>query len=308
MNIVAAGALYLRRGRSCASGAKAISLMARTATILAVTPIIIGAAYGAQSLCPCGKILQSSSGGDAKPLTWEFTATEKRSGSADQSRRICYFKVVTNHSSDEVRDVSWKVAHYEREFISAGHSEHACVELPGEIKAIADNGPLHYAISSQSYETNVWPPQSGWVAQRTEAPQSATSFEPLLAEFTFETRTKRNGVQESRILIYSAAAYDDNKKSGFLTLSVENEGRASVAIFANFPDSVKYFSTPEKSPQIPAGGKKTLQISVFEKPEVKPTTVLFFNEDGNLVAKETAGLYVPAKGVVKFSDQELWER
>ena len=267
MNLVAASALYLRRGRLCASGAKAISLMARTATILAVTPIIIGAAYGAQSLCPCGKILHSSAGGDSKPLTWEFVATEKQAGKPDQSRRICYYKAVKNHSSDEVRDISWKVAHYEREFISAGKSETACVELPGEIKAISDNGPLHYAISSQPYDTNVWPPQSGWVAQKTEAPQGAASLEPLLAEFTFETRTKGSGVQESRIFLYSGATYDDNKKSGFLTLTIENEGKASIAMFANFPDSVKYFSTPEQSPRIRGVKKRRCKFLFLKSPK-----------------------------------------
>jgi hypothetical protein len=42
------------------------------------------------------------------------------------------------------------------------------------------------------------------------------------------------------------------------------------------------------------------------RPEFEPATVVIFGPDGNRAAQETAGFYVPQKGVTALSDEGLW--
>jgi hypothetical protein len=301
VNSTATSALCMRRAKRLA--ARTGSLMARLASLLMITPIlVVGAAVAQSPACTCaGKLLHSEQGGQGDPLAWAFTATEKQPATSSQAPTICYVKSVVNHSPDDVRDIAWKVADYKRMIIPKNTPQPSCMDIVDHIKLVSDRGPLNFGTSSQPYDTVVWPPASGWKTKT--AANETTSFEPLKSEFSFAYKAKNGETEVSHVIIHSSATYNSEKKNGMLKFDINNDGKSDVFMFLNFPDAVRYFF-PDRP--FPAGKEARFEIPVSERPEPKPTTVIFFNGDGGIAALDTAGLYVPEKGIVKFSHEELW--
>ena len=92
-----------------------------------------------------------------------------------------------------------------------------------------------------------------------------------------------------------------------IIFDIDNKGQSDVTMFMNIPisqETDKFLASPyvlyREKPT-------TFKIPVREKPQFKPTTIIFFNGDGRIAALETAGLYVSATGKTQFSDYELWK-
>ena len=311
MNLMVAAALCSQWAYRCGSAALKGSLMARLTSFMITAPIlIIGATSDAQSpSCSCGPGTEfvARADGDASPLEWAFSAVQKDPGSPDRARLICYKKLVENKSGDEVRDIYWRVAGYKRAFIPPSAARPSCVDYRGEIKSAPENGPLNFGTSSQAYDTTVWPPVSGW---KTDAASSeAGSFLPLKAEFLFDIRGEKGGHSESHIVITSSAFYDTKEKTGTVIFDINNEGNSDVGMFMNIPIPQKpFYPKGMVSPYVSIAHKQTtFKIPVDEPPRFKPTTIIFYDTDGQIAALETAGLYVPASGKPLYSDYELWK-
>lgn len=309
MNLNAAGAICSRGPHRCGSAALKGSLMVRLTSFLIAAPILlVGAASDAQNpSCSCapGTSIVDRTDGDSAPLIWAFSAIQKDAGAPDRARLICYKKLVENKSAEEVFDVFWKVARYKRSLIPPHAARPSCVDYRGEIKSDPDRGPLHFGTSSQAYDTTVWPPVSGWNTDTASA--EASSFVPLKSEFLFDSRMKTGKVLESHIIISSSAAYDSKENLGTVIFDIYNRGQSDVTMFMNIPISQETDKSLA-SPYVSFREKPTtFKISVHEKPQFKPTTIIFYGEDGKIAALETAGLYVPATGKTKFSDFELWK-
>jgi hypothetical protein len=198
---------------------------------------------------------------------------------------------------------------YQRTAIAAKTTRPSCVDFAGEMKAAPDQGPLNFGVSSQAYDTTVWPPKSGWLPKSAEA--RAVSFEPLRSEFWFDSRTNKDGeLAKSVVVIKSSAYYDESQKSGYVAFNIENQGNADVAVSLNIPLDVtteKFIRPVEYSFR---EKPTTYKIPITESPELKMSTIIFYSlEDGkasSVAALETAGLYVPAKGKMRFLDEQLW--
>ena len=293
--------------------ARASPTMPRIATFLTFALIVCaGATAAAQTrTCACqGKLIRNKaiSGGDSRPLTWDFSVSLQEPASTDKRQILCYLRNVFNHSTeDDVHDVSWKVAYYERSLIPARTPQTSCLPLGGEVKSVPTPGPLTYGVSFQPYDTSVWPPEEGWLPKKAEATTSnplQKSFDPLQSEIAFAYRTKDGELRASQVAISSGADFDQEKKIGTLRLGIINGGKYPVSLFPNFPGATKYFS-PER--QFPANKEIDYEIPIGEPPVFRPTTILFYGDAGQVVAMDLAGLYVPANGVTKFSDEELWK-
>jgi hypothetical protein len=194
VNLTVAAALCSGWAYNCGSATLKGSLMARLISVIVTAPIIlVGAASDAQSPscgCPNARPIQARAEGDGSPLNWAFSAI-LRAAPSDPSRPriICYYKMVENRSAQEVRDILWRVAGYQRTVIPPNSSRPACVDFAGEIKTAPEQGPLNFGTSSQAYDTTVWQPATGWLPKSTAT--ETTSFEPLRSQFSFDTETKQ---------------------------------------------------------------------------------------------------------------------
>src|SRR5262249_58884008 len=108
-----------------------------------------------------GQRLKFFGGGDYRRLEWDFTAYLVRPGGADFPPLACYEKLVRNSDKTEVRNIKWEVANYRRRILV--DIDKACPTLPGEVSQAPKDGPLHYGVSSEFYETSVLPPRDGWL-------------------------------------------------------------------------------------------------------------------------------------------------
>jgi hypothetical protein len=133
-------------------------------------------------------------------------------------------------------------------------------------------------------------------------PPKRSYLSPCDRSLFFSYDTNKGDVRESDIVILSSASYDLEKKFGSLRFNINNTGKFDVRMFLNFPNATKYLSSDS---YFPAGKEVSFEVPVYELPEPRPTTVIFFNEEGKIAALDTAGLYVPARGTTKFSDEEL---
>jgi hypothetical protein len=276
-----------------------------TAVLISVSTIL----YAQTPLCSCpttGAAVYMNSGGDSSPLNWKFEARNKTIGSRPQSKQvICYTRQVENRSSLDVTDVLWRIAGYKRDLIIAGGVRPSCNDYPGEIKQTVDQGPLHHGVSSQAYDTTVRPPESGWY--ETKAQVEADDVPPLRSDFVLDTRAKDGSLRTAHVVMEAAANYDG--KSSVFNFRVANNGDGVVGFLLNLralPQMFKDVPAVERPFYLGPKENVTFKSASMGRPEFAPTTVVFYGEDGQEAALETAGFYVPQGGKLLRSNEQLW--
>jgi hypothetical protein len=274
--------------------------------------LFAGAASDAQTPscgCPAVTPIEAASGGDATPLNWSFSATPRSRSTPDREQVICYSRIVSNQSTANVRDIFWDVAGYRRTVIPAKSTRPACTDFAGGIASAPQHGPITFGVSSQTYDTSIWPPKTGWTPASATSPSSAEKgfFQTLRSEFVFDATTKEFGLQEARIVINSSASYDPHTKTGWIAFGFENGGKAPILLTLNIPVSEQTEQYLPYRQAILQGKPEPIKIPVQETPVMRPTTVVFYNVDGSVAALETAGLYVPANGKPRISDEAIWK-
>jgi hypothetical protein len=294
-------------GRICRSKRR---LMPRLASTLVVFPIVLLAVASAAQTptcsCPTQKSpLYGNSGGDSTPLLWRFESYEKVIAHP-RRKVICYVRHVENKSTADVWDISWDVAGYRRQVIPARTPRPSCVDYEGEMKATIVQGPLHYGVSSQHYDTAVRPPEEGWVPKKTTSAEMLGT-QSLRSDFVLDTQDKEGGLQTSHVIIDSSATYDG--KRAVLVFNISNDGKGMLGIFLNIralPQMYKDVPAAEKPFYLKPNDKVVFKTVVEEKPEFVPATVIFYDANGKQAGLETAGFYVPASGKPMHSDETLW--
>jgi hypothetical protein len=271
----------------------------------------ISYAQGPICSCPTGTpALYANQGGDSTPLLWRFEAYQKEPPGSRQKQIICYVKHVENRSANDVRDILWDVAGYRRDVIRSNMARPSCVDYEGGMKLAPDRGPLHHGVSSQPYDTTVRAPESGWLNRTAQAASDQTLLDhrPLKSDFVLDTRAKDGQLRTSHVSVESLASYDG--KVGVFTFNIANDGDGALAVFLNVP------LTPQMYKDVPIAEKPvflrpkervSFKAMLSGRPEVAPGTVVFYGEDGNQAAQETAGFYVPAGGKSIRSDEDLWK-
>lgn len=260
-----------------------------------------------QEPCRCsGDPIQTYNGGDSSPLNWRYGAYLMSPGDKASEKVVCYEKSVENTSDTEIRDISWKVAGFKRTYIPALTKKSSCPPVAGETKSAPTNGSLHFGVSSDKYDTTVLEPADGWVSDELA---SSVAYKSSF-ETAFSVDWLNNDGQHLSTMLSFRSNIFPSEKDSILEYLISNNGSAKASVLINLhatPDSRKDLPFIEKPVDIDANKSVRFQSKVGGVISVKPSSIIVYDENGDITAIETAAFFVPSDGKKVQSDQLFWD-
>jgi len=257
----------------------------------------------AQERCVCsGQQVKWENGGNGRPLWWHFGAYVVSAGGSDSPPLICYEKSISNGSDTEVRNILWKIAGYSRRVLFDW--DQACPTIPGQLSPEPKSGPLHYGISSESYDTTVLPPRDGWVQKA--ALEKVGDRSPIISAFNLSTTRSSAAVITitSFLTIYPSV--------NFLSYQIENSGNSPVRILLNVPvvgPMRQDLPFIDSGLIAPPNFRAVFHSKIIQPVQVRPATLLISDaETQEALAVDVAGVYAPVSGTLQHSDESLFDR
>src|SRR5262249_33775797 len=216
-------------------------------------------------------------------------------------RLACYEKLVRNSDKTEVRNIKWEVANYRRRILV--DIDKACPTLPGEVSQAPKDGPLHYGVSSEFYETSVLPPRDGWL--KSVAVQNSDRT-PLRSAFSLSQRKGQS--DELRITSFMTSYGMTN----LLSYEIDYSGEVPIRILINLPVAARMvYDLPfvKGDTEIPAHSHQIFQTKIDEPATAVPAVLVISDASTNeALAIDVAGVYAPVKGERQFRDETLFAR
>jgi hypothetical protein len=265
----------------------------------------------------CGCTGQSSNyiyqGGDGKPLRW-FSL--QRTEVAGDPPIYCYERTVKNESSQDITDVYWPVAGYQRKILPANPPDCCCqyTPVPGALKTPHPTGSLHYGAGTSHYPTTTYAPERGWsttVAMRSLAASGLkpADYPPLTSGIELALRNPQGQIVMSRVKLTSIVEPSANRNTYLYMM--ENKGPEPLFIFWDIPltmEARREIGLDIKEPlRLPPDDSTSHSISSSEPPAWALTTVVIFNGKHELVARALATVYGFAKGELLKDSSLDWE-
>lgn len=267
------------------SGRQTLASLAGAAALLTSS----SALFAEPCTCP-GAQRDRYAGGDSAPLTWAFETKLMRPGTADVPALVCYLRRVDNKSNSDVRNVRWEVANYFRAFIPAAQTRSACPPIPGEMNTTLSNGPLHFGITSQGYETTVRQPKAGWPSQTSSAVKGGVEW-PLLTTVFSVDFPGDGAVRTADIVVLSAATQGDGVTT--LEYDIKNIGPMFIEFAADLPiEMSERLPFAQKGILLKANDRLNFKVTFPGRPQPVPSSLVIYGPDHQVAAIETAGLYV----------------
>lgn len=285
--------------------------MRRVIVSLAVTALFAGIAtpYAQDCQCP-GQQIENFSGGDGRPLSWIYQVwLVKQAGAQSPNTITCYLKHVENNASYEVRDVQWRAAAYVQTILPPKKGTSSCPQVAGEIRPNPENGPLHYGVSSQFYETTVRIPEKGWPSSVITVENERVELDDLQSKFAFFSPDANGEPSLSRVSVTSSVVRDG--KGATLTYAIENGGDKLVSVLLNAPATDRLVRDAifiQRPSTIKPGDKLVATSFTTDKLQATVATIVFFDAKGNQIALEAAGIYAPAAARPLYSNEKFWQK
>ena len=241
------------------------------------------------------------SGGDQNPITWSSLRNVL-------GQVVSYERKTENHSNQDVTDVYWPVAGYQKDVLPANTALCDQTTIPGEPDdkpGILNVGPG----STPFYQTTAYCPKAGWANSRLTNPGQA---EPpaLTSELQFAVRN--HGKIEICTLHLKAAiepASDGNTVR--YVYYFENDGPAPLSVFWDIPRTKEYeekFGMNAESPlHLYPNKLASITITAHEAPAGTPSTIYVFDGDHKVVGRSVVGVWGFAEGTTSFDFEKAWK-
>jgi hypothetical protein len=243
-------------------------------------------------------------GGDKSPLTWSSSQKLVQAGTANALPVYGYDKTVENHSKQDVTDVYWPVAGYEKKILPAGIPLTDHVTLPGDLQIPQPKGDLYYGVGKNSYKTAVYAPKDGWSSSGV----IPTVTHALTAQLQVAILTvERHNICTVRL---SSDVSKNPAGNGFeYHYELANIGSIPIRVFWNIPGSETFreqFKQSEKDPFVlPPERPKTQIVKLNQAPAMYRTTVFISTTAGELIGRSIVGVWAAenAQRPVKLEDE-----
>jgi hypothetical protein len=148
-------------------------------------------------------------GGDDLHLSWYSLQRQEHDGdpTGDPPPIFCYERKVQNRTDQEVTDIYWPIAGYQKKILPAQSLKCCCdsTSVPGPIKQPLPQGPLYYGPGNSHYSTTVYQPRDGWQTRTANfRPMELVAEYPALTSgMQLAIRTSNGEVTVSNVKLQS---------------------------------------------------------------------------------------------------------
>jgi hypothetical protein len=282
----------------------------------AITVLLLAPAeVHAQQSCNCrGQIYGNAfNGGDGAPLRWKYSPYIESPG---PPALFCYFKIVSNESGSDVRDVRWVIANFFRRIIPANQPRATCPEVTGDTKPAPTNGQLYFNSTSDGYDTTVLEPKGGWGDQASSTPlsnsdtaiQRAQLFPALRSQMSLDVEDA-NGKTTFASVTFESIGKQDNQNV-YLSYAVTNNSQTTVTVLVNLAATSQMM---EKVPMLQRrlllkpGLRSQFDVSTEGQLLIQPALVVVYDNLERVSGIDTAGFYTVTAAKKERPDQSFWQ-
>ena len=213
---------------------------------------------------------------------------------------ICYHKFVENKSQLDVRDVSWQVADFYRNVIRKGDSQATCPPTPGEMKPTPTNGPLRFGPGSDTYDTTVFQPKSGWGQAASD--QNEGNLGSVGMELAFDA-INAAWVPTPVLLAFESEAKNGDNTSE-IAYRIENKSDLPVSVLVNVSAGKSILAQVpfiQRALELPAHSLRYYPVTEYGRAGIELGLIVVYNSGGHISAINSAGFYT-VKGIKERSD------
>lgn len=251
-------------------------------------------------------------GGDKIPLTWYSLQRLDHPGDSSSEPQYCYERNVTNHSGDQVWDVSWKVAGYWAQVLPPRAGICQALPLPGPLDIPHPNGPIHYGSGVRTqYSTTVYAPKDGWPSFTSAFTGFSGISQPGPLGGTLEVAVRPPTGEYTVVEVALRSSIDLGKEGNVYRYEFENMGKQMLYVFWDVPRTDEFqeqFYLNDDKPLILEPGVKHIHTVKSVQPAVRGiAAVLIRDADFKVISRGMASVYGFANGKTTFKHATEWQ-
>jgi hypothetical protein len=223
-----------------------------------------------------------------------------------------YDQAVHNHSSQELRDVYWRIAGFWRSSVPAGVEIHQQTPLPGLLQVPPPTGPLNYGPGSAFFDTSAYAPKDGFPSFKSVKIDNLHIKQTLSSTLQVAVASKeRTDVSDLR-LTSSISPSADGKTVDFI-YKFQNDGKyPTLLVFWDVPRSDafdKALGITKESPLPVEPEHSTSRIvTSVHAPALACSTVFIFDERHKELGRAIVAVFGEAEGKTTTSLSDLWPK
>lgn len=177
--------------------------------------------------------------------------------------------------------------------------------MPGELKPTPTNGPLHFGPGSESYDTTVFQPKSGW--DQAASDQNEGKPGSVGVELAFDA-INAAGAPTPVLLAFQSEAKSGDKSSE-IAYRVENKSDLPVSVLVNVSAGKSILADVpfiQRALELPAHSLRYYPVTEYGRAVIEPGLIVVYNSDGHISAINSAGFYT-VRGIKERSDNFFWD-
>jgi hypothetical protein len=257
--------------------------------------------------------LPSLIGGDQTLLTSSSIATLLRPADPQGYPPIYeYDQAVHNHSSQEIRDVYWRVAGFWRSSVPAGSEIRQQTPIPGLLQVPPPSGPLHYGPGSAFFDTSAYGPKDGFPSFKSGKIDNLHGKQTLSSTLQVAV-ANQNRTEVSVLRLTSSISSSSNRETVDFTYNFQNEGKyARLLVFWDIPRSESFDKALgiTKEQPLPVEPEQGISRTVTSDhvPALACSTVFIFDEHNAVIARGIVAVFGEAEGRTTTSFSDFWPK